>query len=569
MTAATTLPTPSSRAHREPVEVTGTAVLDVVVPVLQRGARPRAVRPAAARAPHRRRCPTRSGSRSPTTRAPTRRWPSPRGWPPSSPRSRVVHLDEKGRGRALRAVWSASRRRRARLHGRRPVHRPQRPAAAGRPADLRPLRPRDRHRGSRASSRVVRGAKREVISRGYNLLLRGTLRARFSDAQCGFKAIRADVARRLLPLVEDTGWFFDTELLVLAERAGLRIHEVPVDWVDDPDSRVDIVATAIADLKGIARVGRALATGRAAARRAAPASSAARAARPPSARACRRGWPASSCASRPSASLSHPRLPACSTCCFRGGAGRPGRQPRRAAASPPSPTPPPTGGSPSASAGAAAPPAPARRAWSSSARPRADQRLARRCSHALRPDAAAHRELAVLVARQPRRDPAALPALPRLGLPPAPPAPDRRRAGAADTRVEIVRDRDPVTDDHRDRRRRRAGARAAEPPPGTRGLARGAARRRPALGAPGPARCCSPATAVLYLWDLGASGWANAFYAAAVQAGAQSWKAFFFGSLDAGNVITVDKPPGVAVADGALGAGLRASARGRSSCRRR
>ncbi|MEI2827356.1 MAG: hypothetical protein V9F04_13890 [Dermatophilaceae bacterium] len=67
---------------------------------------------------------------------------------------------------------------------------------------------------------------------------------RFSDAQCGFKAIRADRARELLPLVEDTGWFFDTELLVLAERAGLRIHEVPVDWVDDPDSRVDIVATA-------------------------------------------------------------------------------------------------------------------------------------------------------------------------------------------------------------------------------------------------------------------------------------------------------------------------------------
>ncbi len=88
-----------------------------------------------------------------------------------------------------------------------------------------------------------------------------TLRTRFSDAQCGFKAIRAEHARELLPLVEDTGWFFDTELLVLAERAGLRIHEVPVDWVDDPDSRVDIVATAFADLKGVGRVGRGLATG--------------------------------------------------------------------------------------------------------------------------------------------------------------------------------------------------------------------------------------------------------------------------------------------------------------------
>ena len=111
-------------------------------------------------------------------------------------------------------------------------------------------------------SRVVRGAKREVISRGYNLLLRGTLATRLSDAQCGFKAIRADVAARLLPLVEDTGWFFDTELLVLAERSGLRVHEVPVDWVDDPDSRVDIVATARADLAGIVRMLRALGTGR-------------------------------------------------------------------------------------------------------------------------------------------------------------------------------------------------------------------------------------------------------------------------------------------------------------------
>jgi putative flippase GtrA len=111
------------------------------------------------------------------------------------------------------------------------------------------------------SARVVRGAKREVISRGYNLLLRATLAARFSDAQCGFKAIRADRARALLPLVEDTGWFFDTELLFLAERAGMRIYEVPVDWVDDPDSRVDLVATALDDLKGIARLARGLITG--------------------------------------------------------------------------------------------------------------------------------------------------------------------------------------------------------------------------------------------------------------------------------------------------------------------
>jgi putative flippase GtrA len=110
-------------------------------------------------------------------------------------------------------------------------------------------------------ARVVRGPRREIISRCYNLLLHATLGTRFSDAQCGFKAIRADQARALLPLISDIGWFFDTELLVLAERAGLRIHEVPVDWVDDPDSRVRVLRTALADLRGIVRLGTALARG--------------------------------------------------------------------------------------------------------------------------------------------------------------------------------------------------------------------------------------------------------------------------------------------------------------------
>jgi putative flippase GtrA len=173
----------------------------------------------------------------------------------------AVHLAEKGRGRALHAVWTAS------------------DAAVlayldvDLSTDLNALPPliapllsghSDLAIGSRLArgARVVRGPRRELISRGYNLLLRGALATRFSDAQCGFKAIRADVAEKLLPHVDDTGWFFDTELLVLAERTGLRIHEVPVDWVDDPDSRVDIVATAVADLRGIARLARGFATGR-------------------------------------------------------------------------------------------------------------------------------------------------------------------------------------------------------------------------------------------------------------------------------------------------------------------
>jgi putative flippase GtrA len=173
----------------------------------------------------------------------------------------VVHLTDKGRGRALHAVWSASD---AQVLAYMDVDLSTDLAAL--PPLVAPLLSGHSELaiGSRLTrgSRVVRGARRELISRCYNLILRGTLAAGFTDAQCGFKAIRADVARGLLPLVEDTGWFFDTELLVLAERSGLRIHEVPVDWVDDPDSRVDVVATAVADLVGIARLGRALATGR-------------------------------------------------------------------------------------------------------------------------------------------------------------------------------------------------------------------------------------------------------------------------------------------------------------------
>jgi putative flippase GtrA len=176
------------------------------------------------------------------------------------PGVRVVRLEQKGRGRALNAVWSTS----------------DAPVLAymdvDLSTDLAALGPlvaplisghSDVAIGTRLdrASRVVRGPKREFISRCYNLILKSTLAAHFSDAQCGFKAIRSEVAQRLLPHVDDTGWFFDTELLVLAERSGLRIHEVPVDWVDDPDSRVDIVATATADLKGVARMLKGFATG--------------------------------------------------------------------------------------------------------------------------------------------------------------------------------------------------------------------------------------------------------------------------------------------------------------------
>jgi glycosyltransferase involved in cell wall biosynthesis len=165
----------------------------------------------------------------------------------------ALHLDRKGRGRALRAAWSESR---ADVLCYMDVDLS---------TDLRALLPlvaglisghSDVAIGTRLApgSRVMRGRRREFISRSYNRILRGTLRARFSDAQCGFKAVRAEVARRLLPQVADDGWFFDTELLILAQRQGLRIHEVAVDWVEDTDSRVNVVRTALDDLKGVARL---------------------------------------------------------------------------------------------------------------------------------------------------------------------------------------------------------------------------------------------------------------------------------------------------------------------------
>jgi len=170
------------------------------------------------------------------------------------PEVRAIHMDLPGRGRALRAIWSESD---AEVLAYMDVDLS---------TDLNALLPlvapllsghSDLAIGTRLArgSRVIRGPKRELISRSYNLLLRTLMGARFSDAQCGFKAIRRDQARALLPLTQDTGWFFDTELLVLAERAGLRIHEIPVDWVDDLDSRVDIIATALADLRGMSRLG--------------------------------------------------------------------------------------------------------------------------------------------------------------------------------------------------------------------------------------------------------------------------------------------------------------------------
>jgi len=169
--------------------------------------------------------------------------------------TRAIRLDRPGRGGALKAAWSTS----------------SADVVAYMDVDLSTgldsLRPllepivkgeTDISIGSRLApgSTIERSVQREFISRVYNLIARRFLRYSVRDAQCGFKAMRASVARDLIPRIEDNDWFFDTELLVLAWRDGLRINEVPVHWVEDVDSRVHITRTALDDLRGIWRLSR-------------------------------------------------------------------------------------------------------------------------------------------------------------------------------------------------------------------------------------------------------------------------------------------------------------------------
>jgi len=165
----------------------------------------------------------------------------------------VLYLDRKGRGHALRCAWSRSD---ATVLAYMDVDLSTDLAALD--ELLTPLLEGrgDLAIGSRlaAGAEVTRGLRREVISRTYNLLLRALLGATFSDAQCGFKAGRREVVQALLDDVQDDAWFFDTELLYLAQQRKLAIHEVPVRWVEDLDSRVQIVATAREDLRGVMRL---------------------------------------------------------------------------------------------------------------------------------------------------------------------------------------------------------------------------------------------------------------------------------------------------------------------------
>jgi glycosyltransferase involved in cell wall biosynthesis len=173
----------------------------------------------------------------------------------ANPRVNVLYLDQKGRGRALKAAWLGSE---AEVLSYMDVDLSTDISAY--PILVRAIAERgyDVATGSRLKrrSQTTRGLKREVISRTYNAMIKLAFGTRFSDAQCGFKAVSRKAARELLPRIENNEWFFDTELLINAEKRGYRVADIPVRWVDDPDSRVNIRKTVMEDLQGLWRLKR-------------------------------------------------------------------------------------------------------------------------------------------------------------------------------------------------------------------------------------------------------------------------------------------------------------------------
>lgn len=166
---------------------------------------------------------------------------------------RALKIPEKGRGRALKIAWSESQ---ALARAYMDVDLSTDLDLVGELVDPILDGTADLCFGSRLmeGAQITRSAKRETISRTYNRMLQTYLDVGFRDAQCGFKAISAMAAEALLPYVEDNEWFFDTELLVLAERLGIATHEFPVRWVEDPGSTVNIIDTARKDLRGMKRI---------------------------------------------------------------------------------------------------------------------------------------------------------------------------------------------------------------------------------------------------------------------------------------------------------------------------
>ena len=166
---------------------------------------------------------------------------------------KVIHLDQKGRGRALRKAWTESD---AAVVSYMDLDLSTDLSAFVPLVDSLLTGEYDVAIGTRLKkgAQVQRGLKREIISRTYNLMIKALFWSRFSDAQCGFKGATRRAVRDIVPLIKDQAWFFDTELLLLAERMGYKIYEVPVKWHDDPGSTVKIAKTAWEDIKGLVRV---------------------------------------------------------------------------------------------------------------------------------------------------------------------------------------------------------------------------------------------------------------------------------------------------------------------------
>lgn len=168
-------------------------------------------------------------------------------------RVKYLRLEKKGRGRALKLAWTKSNS----------------DFLAYMDIDLssdldyfpKLISALEKNADIAIGSRLAPGAKvygrtpmREIMSRGYSFLFRTLFWTSFSDAQCGFKAIKKEKADRILKVIKDNGWFFDSELLIIAEKAGMKIVEVPIVWRDDPASTVKVAKTAWGDIKGLFRL---------------------------------------------------------------------------------------------------------------------------------------------------------------------------------------------------------------------------------------------------------------------------------------------------------------------------
>jgi len=165
-----------------------------------------------------------------------------------------VRLEERGRGRALKKAWGQSE---SKILAYMDVDLSTDLSSLPDCLDAVNNSKTQIAVGSRlvsGSDVVGRSFKREFISRSYSLLFRIMFMVSFKDAQCGFKVVSKRVVKEIVPLVKNDNWFFDTELLILAEKNGYSILEIPIRWVDDPSSKVNIIKTAIEDVKGLIRL---------------------------------------------------------------------------------------------------------------------------------------------------------------------------------------------------------------------------------------------------------------------------------------------------------------------------